>query len=63
MRRATSTSRWARILFLDDDPVRCQRFATLYVAARIVMDAPQAIAALQAEAWDIASLDHDLGGE
>jgi hypothetical protein len=52
-----------RILFLDDDPVRCQRFAALYGAARIVMDAPQAIAALHAEAWDIASLDHDLGGE
>jgi DNA-binding NarL/FixJ family response regulator len=52
-----------RTLFLDDDPVRCERFAALYPAARIVMDAAQAIAALQTADWDIASLDHDLGGE
>ncbi|MDX2168997.1 MAG: cyclic-phosphate processing receiver domain-containing protein [Deltaproteobacteria bacterium] len=53
----------ARILFLDDDPVRCARFAALYAEARVVMTAPQAIAALRSSAWEIASLDHDLGGK
>jgi hypothetical protein len=51
------------VLFLDDDPIRCARVVTVQPAATVVTTAPEAIAALQRQAWDVVSLDHDLGGE
>ena len=51
------------ILFLDDDPLRCARFQALYADAAVVTTAPQAVAALRAQAWELVCLDHDLGGE
>jgi len=51
------------VLFLDDDPIRCARFVAAQPTAAIVTTAADAIDALGRQAWDLVSLDHDLGGE
>ena len=55
-----------KVLFLDDDAGRHGQFLmqTIGCAVTQVWTAPEAIAALDAaeEPFDLASLDHDLGG-
>jgi hypothetical protein len=52
----------ARILFLDDDPMRAIAFHGLHPRAVWVQTAAACIARLEEE-WDEVHLDHDLGGE
>lgn len=51
-----------RVLFLDDDPARAERFRYMHPGAVWVQTANECIALL-AEPWDEVHLDHDLGGE
>jgi CheY-like chemotaxis protein len=54
-----------RILFLDDDPTRIQKFKQAMIGHEVIAveTADDAIARLRAESFDAVSLDHDLGGE
>jgi len=52
-----------QLLFLDDCPNRCKKFRSSCPYATIVHTAVDAIARIEAQHWDIVSLDHDLGGE
>lgn len=51
-----------RLLFLDDDPSRADRFLRDYPQAVWVTTVPACLARL-AERWDEVHLDHDLGGK
>jgi hypothetical protein len=51
------------LLVLEDHAGRNAHFRAAYPEATIVETAHEAIDALQKQAWDHASLDHDLGGE
>src|SRR5687767_3523341 len=51
------------VLFLDDCPNRSAKFRSECPSATMTTTALEAIAALQKEEFDIAFLDHDLGGE
>lgn len=55
------------ILFLDDDMTRTRAFISrLQPHARLIVTvetAGECIAQLDASAWDLVLLDHDLGGE
>ncbi len=51
-----------RLLFLDDDPKRAQRFLKDHPQATWVTNVPDCVDRL-AEHWDEVHLDHDLGGE
>ena len=54
-----------RILFLDDDEQRhdtAQKYLKTH-DADFVRTAPQAIEKLSSHRYDVAFLDHDLGGE
>jgi CheY-like chemotaxis protein len=53
------------ILFLDDNPVRCEMFQSEVPSAIIVETAQECIEKLSLEGnrWDYVLLDHDLGGE
>lgn len=52
-----------RILFLDDDPKRCEAFLKRVPTATVVHTAEACIDALGWQYWDEVHLDHDLGGE
>ena len=55
-----------RILFLDDDGLRHDRFRSMVApshSVRYVWTAEEAIEALLTDSFDIACLDHDLGGK
>ena len=51
-----------RLLFLDDDPHRAERFLKDYPQAVWVTNVPDCVARLD-EPWDEVHLDHDLGGK
>lgn len=51
-----------RILFLDDEAERAQRFLRTHPNTMWVKTADECITQLNGK-WDIISLDHDLGGE
>ena len=51
-----------KILFLDDDPKRADKFLKENPCAKWVVDADECIAAFN-EIWDFVYLDHDLGGK
>jgi hypothetical protein len=50
-----------KILFLDDDPKRADKFLKENPCAKWVIDADECIAAFS-ETWDFVYLDHDLDG-
>lgn len=54
-----------RVLFLDDDPARHEAMKRLAIGHNVkhVHTAAEALEALQAERFDLAALDHDLGGQ
>ena len=54
-----------RVVFLDDDPIRCKFFQSAIPSAVIVTTAEevQAVLADRENQVDILLLDHDLGGE
>jgi hypothetical protein len=52
----------ARILFLDDDPIRGEIFLAEYPDAVWAQTTEECLAHLS-EPWDEVHLDHDLGGE
>jgi hypothetical protein len=51
------------VLFLDDDPIRLDRFKSLMPYAVQVSTADEAMEALTEDSYDVIFLDHDLGGE
>ena len=51
-----------RLLFLDDDPVRAERFLAENPQAVWVQTVPDCVGQL-VETWDEVHLDHDLGGK
>ena len=54
-----------KILILEDDPERQQAFRENNVGVDVVIvdTTAEAIRLLQEQCWDIAFLDHDLGGQ
>lgn len=54
-----------KILFLEDDENRIRKARMAFVGHKLVVvrTAQEAIATLKAQPFDVASLDHDLGGK
>jgi len=51
-----------KVLFLDDEQERAERFLQIHPNAAWVKTAHECIDLLK-DSWDMVSLDHDLGGE
>lgn len=53
-----------KIFFLEDDENRIRKARRAFIGHELIVvtTAQEAIAALKSQAFDVASLDHDLGG-